>query len=295
MFSNRIILNGGGCNYYSAQPLFRKLKVSLSSCLRKFQQLDGLLFMLQPSCQMSSYNRQTKRIQKEKQLTKKSLQCDACCVMVEDIKRVNNSSWINNSNVYVDDQATNFNQQYSQSEYNLIKKYKKLFSATNTYSEAIFVLGAMGVGKTKTINDEFRSHATYSQYAYVDTDEIMEQLDGFNENKVDMFYPVARRVSIKLTDWLLEKNISFVAEGTCVKYIELEDYMIRLKENGYNIKVRKVNSVPLETVVTRARNRTRRHVADEVIKDIYLYSQIGIKELFERNSNKQLFEEIVFL
>jgi len=210
----------------------------------------------------------------------------------------NNNNNINNyhapSRHYYSSQAepVNYGSASLESEKDLINLMKSRFLKTNQYYDAVFVLGAMGSGKTKVINDEFRENKVFGQYAYVDTDEIMEQLQGFNENAVDKYYPVARKIAIYLTDWLLEQRLSFVAEGTCVKYLELEDYMIRLQDKGYSIKVYKVPIVPLEIILRRSRGRKRRCVADNVVESIYYTSQYGLNNLTERNKNSQLFKEM---
>ena len=159
------------------------------------------------------------------------------------------------------------------------------------YNEAVFVLGPMGAGKTTVLQEEFKKHPVYSNYAYVDTDELMEKLNGFDSKRVDEFYPKARSIAIKLTDWLLNENISFVAEGTCVKHSELEDYMQRLKMKGYVIRVRHVNSIPLEEILYRTSKRERK-VHEDVVKSIYYGSVNGIRELKSKNVNNGLFEEI---
>ena len=181
---------------------------------------------------------------------------------------------------------------FQQSEKEILERWKSKYLIKKQYFEAVFVLGAMGSGKTTIINRDFRQYELYQHYSFVDTDEIMELIDGFHPDKVDIFYPIARMISIKLTDWLLDENISFVAEGTCVKYKELEEYILRLKEKGYKIKVQRVASVPLSLVLERAKHRTRRHVSEEVIKDIYLHSEIGINKLFDSNKEKKLFDEL---
>ena len=178
------------------------------------------------------------------------------------------------------------------SENELIRNFKSQFLQTDQHYEAVFILGPMGSGKTRVINKEFRLHEVYGKYVYVDTDEIMEQLNGFHEKLVDIYYPSARKIAIHLTDWLLDKGLSFIAEGTCVKYLELEDYMIRLKEKGYKVKVKRIPHISLELTLQRVRNRKGRFVSDEVVKKIYIESQIGLKKLFERNELGDFFEEI---
>ncbi|XP_057295457.1 uncharacterized protein LOC130623927 [Hydractinia symbiolongicarpus] len=178
-----------------------------------------------------------------------------------------------------------------QSEKDIYCDWQDKFSKIRNYHEAIFVLGPMGSGKTSTINNELKSHKLYSKYAYVDTDEIMELLHGFKENSVDIFYPIARRIAIKLTDWLLEERISFVAEGTCVKHLELEEYMSRLKEKHYKIRVKRIDGISCELAVQRSRNRSRRRLPDEVVKNIYINSIEGIFKLYELNATKNFFME----
>ena len=182
---------------------------------------------------------------------------------------------------------------FGPSERVLIEEWKRKFRQSKCYGEAVFVLGAMGAGKSTVITQEFRKHKLYGKYAYVDTDELMQELDGFDPDNVEEFYPTARGVAIYLTDWLLDENISFVAEGTCVKYDELEDYMKRLKQRGYSIKVKHVNNLSVNTVIERARRRHRK-VPDEVVKSIYFGSLNGLNELkrINQSSDFTLFEEI---
>ncbi len=159
------------------------------------------------------------------------------------------------------------------------------------YGEAIFVLGPMGAGKSTVVEEHFKKHDVYKNYAYVDTDEVMEKLDGFDSERVEDFYPLARSIAIRLTDWLLDENISFIAEGTCVKYLELEDYMYRLKNKGYVIKMKHVNSISLEEILKRTAKRERK-VPDNVVESIYYGSLKGINELKKLNVNNHIFEEL---
>eukprot|EP00794_Sanderia_malayensis_P014189 gene14189-15668_t len=159
------------------------------------------------------------------------------------------------------------------------------------FEEAIFVLGPMGAGKSTVVEQEFKKHHIYKNYAYVDTDELMEKLDGFDSKRTGEFYPIARSIAIRLTDWLLDENISFIAEGTCVKYLELEDYMYRLKRKGYVIKVRHVNSISLEEILQRTAHRERR-IPDSVVQSIYHGSLRGVNELMKLNKDGSLFEQL---
>lgn len=159
------------------------------------------------------------------------------------------------------------------------------------FGEAIFVLGPMGAGKSTVVTEEFKKDMLYNGYAYVDTDEVMEQLEGFDSTRVEEFYPIARSAAIRLTDWLLDEKISFIAEGTCVKYEELVDYMYRLKHNGYVIKVKHVNNISLEEILRRAGKRKRK-IPDNVVRSIYYGSLKGVNELKKKNADKCLFEEL---
>jgi len=176
------------------------------------------------------------------------------------------------------------------SEESALNKWKERLSETRHFYEAIFVLGPMCAGKTSTIH-EFGCLKQHKHFAYIDTDEIMKELDDYDDACIDVFYPSARKVSIHLTDWLLEERMSFIAEGTCVKYLELWDYMMRLKERGYSIKVRKIDSVPLDVVLERAEARMSRKMPLDVIKDIFVNSNIGLEKLWEINEREGMFEE----
>jgi Uncharacterized protein conserved in bacteria len=182
----------------------------------------------------------------------------------------------------------------SENESNLFEKYKSHYSSAKKqfYKDALFVLGPMGSGKTTIIKNKIQTHKIYGKYAYVDTDEIMEQLPGFNKLQVNNFYPIARQIAIKLTDWLLDSHLSFVAEGTCVQYEELIDYMIRLKRKGYTIKVCKLNAVDLDLVLKRAANRETRQMKLKDVKDIYIQSNHGLKELYKLNEENTIFENV---
>lgn len=174
----------------------------------------------------------------------------------------------------------------------LESKWKRKFMDTKYRCDAIFVLGPMGAGKTTVINNEFKTHPVFGNYAYVDTDEIMGMLKGFESNKVEEYYPLARTIAINLTDWILEQKISFVAEGTCVKYLELIDYMHRLKSVGYHVRVKRLLGVPLETVIERAKLRKNRVVPDHVVKSILEGSNLGLEKLYEFNKREALFEDM---
>ncbi|XP_078362734.1 uncharacterized protein LOC144646901 [Oculina patagonica] len=171
-------------------------------------------------------------------------------------------------------------------------KWKRKFMDTKYRCDAIFVLGPMGAGKTTVINNEFKTHPVFGNYAYVDTDEIMGMLKGFESNKVEEYYPIARNIAINLTDWILEQKISFVAEGTCVKFLELIDYMHRLKSVGYHVRVKRLPRVPLETVLERAKLRKNRLVPNHVVKSILEGSNNGLEQLYEFNKREALFEDM---
>jgi len=168
--------------------------------------------------------------------------------------------------------------------------WKDKLSLTGHFYEAVFVLGPMCAGKTSTIHS-FGCLKQYKHFAYVDTDEIMTHLDGYCDTDIDKFYPSARNVSIHLTDWLLEERMSFIAEGTCVKFLELRDYMIRLKDHGYSIKVVKLDTAPLDVLLERAEKRVRRRVSMDVIREIFVQSNIGLQKMWEINECEHLFEE----
>lgn len=173
-------------------------------------------------------------------------------------------------------------------------KWKRKFLNTQYRCDAIFVLGPMGAGKTTVINNEFKTHPVFGNYAYVDTDEIMGMLKGFESNKVEEYYPMARNISIHLTDWILEQKISFVAEGTCVKYLELIDYMHRLKSVGYHVRVKRLPRVAVDTVLERAKLRKNRIVPEHVVKSILEGSNLGVEKLYEFNKRELLFEDMDF-
>lgn len=172
------------------------------------------------------------------------------------------------------------------------RKWKRKFLDTQYRCDAIFVLGPMGAGKTTVINNEFKTHQVFCNYAYVDTDEIMGMLKGFESDKVEDYYPIARNIAINVTDWILEQKISFVAEGTCVKYLELRDYMHRLKSVGYHVRVRRLPRVPFDTVLERSKQRKNRIVPDHVVKSILEGSNFGLEKLFEFNKTESLFVDM---
>lgn len=172
------------------------------------------------------------------------------------------------------------------------EQWKKQFLDTKVFGEAIFVLGPMGAGKTTIIESEFHSHPVYSNYAYVDTDEIMGRIPCFTSDKVEQYYPIARGIAIRLTDWILEQRISFIAEGTCVKYLELIDYMQRLKNGGYVIRVKRLPKVPLDLILKRSKNRLNRLVPEHVVSSIYTGSAEGLDRLYDFNKTNSLFEDI---
>lgn len=174
-------------------------------------------------------------------------------------------------------------------------EWKRRFRNTTYLGDALFVLGPMGAGKTTIINSEFKSHPVYSNYAYVDTDEIMGMLDGFEPDKVEEYYPLARHIAIRLTDWILEEKISFVAEGTCVKYLELIDYMTRLKIRGYTIRVRRLPYIPLGRVLEQAKRRKNRQIPSHVVESIYEGSYAGLEKIYQFNRCDNLFQEVEML
>ena len=179
-----------------------------------------------------------------------------------------------------------------ESERELIRKWKKQnYVLTQNQCEAVFVLGPMGAGKTTFIRERLLIHKKYSQYSYVDTDEIMEFFDGYSGANVEQFYPIARQVAIYLTDWLLEEKISFIAEGTCVKYFELQDYILRLKSKGYVIKVCQIQCPTLEVCLHQASKRDRL-IPEDTIREVYHGTKYGYLKLQSWNRAQQFFIEM---
>lgn len=174
------------------------------------------------------------------------------------------------------------------------REWKRKLSNVKERGNAIFVLGPMGAGKSTIIENCFKNHLKYKNYAYVDTDEIMGTIDAFTADKVEIYYPLARRIAISLTDWILLQNISFVAEGTCVKVEELIEYMERLKKTGYKIHVNRLPSVSLNEILHRSKHRKNRIIHDDVVTSIYTNTTIGLEKLYEYNKNVdyKLFNEL---
>lgn len=174
------------------------------------------------------------------------------------------------------------------SETEIMEHWKRSLKPNQKLFEALFVLGPMGSGKSTFIANLMRNHSEYASYAYVDTDEIMQFLDGYNYQTLEQYYPIARKIAILLTDWLLEQRISFIAEGTCVKFEELQAYIIRLRESGYTVKVCKIEEA-LDICISRVRNRKIRQLPDLSVREIYYGSQNGLSRLFEWNKNGSYF------
>lgn len=175
--------------------------------------------------------------------------------------------------------------------------WKRKLSNIKDRGNAIFVLGPMGAGKSTTIENYFKNHPEFKSFAYVDTDEIMGVIDAFTADKVDVYYPLARKIAISLTDWILMQNISFVAEGTCVKYEELIEYMERLKDTGYSIHVNRLPPVPLAEILHRSKHRKNRIIPDNVVASIYANATIGLNKLYEYNKkvDHKLFNDLDIL
>ena len=173
-------------------------------------------------------------------------------------------------------------------------EWKRELSNVKDRGNAIFVLGPMGAGKSTIIENYFKNHSQFKSFAYVDTDEIMGAIDAFTADKVDIYYPLARKIAISLTDWILTQKISFIAEGTCVKYKELIIYMKRLKETGYRIHVNRLPYVPLDEILHRSKHRKNRLIPDHVVTSIYTNAIVGLKELYAYNKevNYELFNDL---
>ena len=173
-------------------------------------------------------------------------------------------------------------------------EWKRKLSNVKDRGNAIFVLGPMGAGKSTIIENYFKIHPEFKSFAYVDTDEIMGAIDAFSADKVDIYYPPAREIAISLTDWILTQKISFVAEGTCVKYKELIVYMRRLKETGYTIHVNRLPYVPLKEILHRSKHRKNRLIPDHVVTSIYTNATIGLNQLYAYNKkiDYELFKDL---
>lgn len=176
----------------------------------------------------------------------------------------------------------------------VVSEWKSKLANVKAKGNAVFVLGPMGAGKSTRIHKYFKTHPEFKNYAYVDTDEIMGTIDAFSADKVDVYYRLARKVAINLTDWILTRNISFVAEGTCVEYSELIEYMERLKETGYNIQVNPLVADSLETIIQQSKQRKNRIISEDVVAYIYKHAIIGLEKLYEYNEkvHNKLFDEL---
>lgn len=184
---------------------------------------------------------------------------------------------------------------------NEVKKWRKFIgdnyfkhNGTKLKKNCIFVLGPMGSGKSTIIQNYIKTDVKYSSSPFIDTDEIMSHLPDFTLSTIYKNFPLARKVSILLTEWLFVDGISFIAEGTCVYWQTLLRFMKEMKENGYSIEVLFVKK-PLEIVLKQAANRDRK-VPSEIVSDIYHKSLYGCSQLVKENEklNNSLFKIVLF-
>lgn len=94
----------------------------------------------------------------------------------------------------------------------------------------LFVLGPPGSGKSTYIESIKKdgSYGSYDRYVHTSIDDyIPEEMLG----KVDPheLYKEARKIGILFTDYLLEKNVSMIIEGTG-QNVDMIQYLERLKK-----------------------------------------------------------------
>jgi predicted kinase len=142
------------------------------------------------------------------------------------------------------------------------KVIKEHFSS----NKIIFVCGPMGSGKTTYIKHNLLQS---KMYYYHSIDELIPYFIDIESDPRKM-YQLCRSVGIKVTDFLLEKNISMIIEGTG-KNMDMVDYLKRLKQSGYNIRTIFITT-DLKTCRERVkiRNTQQKHqVLDEDIIEYY--------------------------
>lgn len=169
----------------------------------------------------------------------------------------------------------------------LVESWKAKYSTFPAKSEAVFFIGPMGAGKSYQVNFFFSEESRRTRFAFVDTDEIMSELDGYSHDRAKDFYPIARNIAVQLTDWLLEHRISFVAEGTGVNYADMTDYLRRLRKADYTIQICFLDHVDEATALQRMQTRSRTVPAD-MASQIYHNSIKGCQMLREVCSREQL-------
>ena len=79
-----------------------------------------------------------------------------------------------------------------------------------------------------------------------------------------------------------------------MKYLELIDYMHRLKSVGYHVRVKRLPRVPLDTVLERAKLRKNRIVPDHVVKSILEGSNLGLEKLYEYNKQNRFLKTWIY-
>jgi len=133
--------------------------------------------------------------------------------------------------------------------------------------EFVAVIGPMGSGKTTLLKTKIipKNKDKY----YVSTDDYIDYMDKYGYTLYDL-YKRSRNIGIKLTDILLEKNVSIVCEATGSNK-DFITYLQKLKNNGFHIKSYLV-STPLEVCIDRVKQRNEisyRKVSIEAVKKAY--------------------------
>lgn len=153
----------------------------------------------------------------------------------------------------------------------ITKLNKKHFSS----NQIIFVCGPMGSGKTTYIKHNLLKS---KKYYYHNIDELIPYFLDMESDPRKM-YQLCRSVGIKITDYLLENNISMIIEGTG-RNMEIVDYLKRLKQNGYNVKTIFIKT-SLETCRDRIKIRNKKQDHQVLDEDVIEYYNI----LWEQNNN----------
>lgn len=154
------------------------------------------------------------------------------------------------------------------------------------YSTNIFVcvFGSMGSGKSTYIkNNLLKKEKTDNKkdMYYVSTDTFIKNMKDRSDSYTN--YKRSREIGIKLTDYLLEKRVSMLCEGTG-QNDDIFDFLKRLKDAQYSINII-VLDVPLSICIERVKKRNkdslRKISAEDVVKSHNILWKRNLSKLKE--------------
>lgn len=159
---------------------------------------------------------------------------------------------------------------------------------------AALIGGGSGAGKSTIIKTffapELEELSDATQFVYIDSDNIKETIDEYREycrDEETVFYAAfyvhgeSTDIADMLIEECIERNLSFIYDGTMSWKPQYDELIPKLKENGYEVSGVYVD-VDVEKAVDRVETRgkeNKRFVPEEIVRKANCNSAITFSKL----------------